>query len=240
MRTLAPAPVAGCHDSRASAGGAGMNSGRRAGKKVRHVKPFRRTLAALVLPPLAGCTYFEQRFTDFGDCVLWRWHQSALGVAAEAKVGPLDVGLGGWYADYGQGKDTWWQTPGFVLTNHGTGLPLTTISPITYGASWSNVFATRSSGNQPTAPTAYTDVNSWLGVSDVFDLDDNAPFLLSPARRVSDLFGVEVGVVPVFVGLRVGFNVAEFADALLGFVGIDLFADDGRPRPPTLPFQPGR
>jgi hypothetical protein len=218
----------------------GMNGGEGTCRKAPLVMPFRRRAIAVLFLPLAGCTYFEQRLTDFGDCVLWRWHQEALGVAVEAKVGPLDVGVGGWYADWGQGKDTWWQTPGFVLTNHGTGLPLTTISPIAYGASWSQLFATRSSGNQPTSPTAFADVNSWLLVSDVFDLDDGMPFELSGAQRVSDLFGVEVGVVPVFVGLRVGFNVAEFADALLGFVGIDIFADDGRPRPPTLPFQPGR
>lgn len=186
----------------------------------------------------AGCTYFEQRLVDLGDSVLWRWHQGALGVAVDAKVGPLDVCLGGWYADFGLGKDTWWQTPGFVMTNHGYGVPFTTLGPLAYGTSWSRVLATDSAGNHPGDPNAFDDVQSWLLVSDVFDFDDQSPFNLTPQRRISDLFGIEVGVVPVFVGLHLGVNVAEFADALLGFVGIDIFGDDGVPRPPTLPFVP--
>jgi hypothetical protein len=63
---------------------------------------------------------------------------------------------------------------------------------------------------------------------------------LSPARRVSDLFGVEVGVVPVIVGVRVGFNIAEFADLLLGCVFLDIFGDDGVERPPTKPYPGAR
>ncbi|MEO6595492.1 MAG: hypothetical protein ABIP94_12130 [Planctomycetota bacterium] len=188
--------------------------------------------------PLGSCTYLGQRLDDLGDCFLYRWHQNALGVAVEAKVGPFEAAVGGWYADWGWGKDTWWQQPGYVLTNHGTGIPFTTLGPIGYGQSWSRFFATSSGGNHPGAPDAFDDVRSWFGISDIFDLDDGVPFSLSPQRRVSDAFGIEVGVVPLFVGLRVGFNVAEFADLLLGFVGIDVFGDDGRVRPPTLPFIP--
>jgi hypothetical protein len=64
--------------------------------------------------------------------------------------------------------------------------------------------------------------------------------VLSPQRRIADLFGVEVGVVPVFVGARVGFNVVEFADFLLGFAFVDLMGDDGEKRPPTIPYRPMR
>lgn len=188
--------------------------------------------------PCGGCAYLRARYDDFNDCFLYRWHQDALGVAVEAKVGPLAGSVGGWYADWGYGKDTWWQQPGYVLTNHGTGIPFTTLGPVAYSDSWSRVFATGASGNHPAAPDAYDDVTSWLFLSDVFDLDDNLPFRLSPQQRVSDAFGVEVGVVPLFVGLRIGFNVAEFADLLLGFVGIDVFGDDGHTRPPTLPMIP--
>jgi hypothetical protein len=196
-----------------------------------------RLLATFALLPLAACSYLGQRLTDLHDCVLYRWNGDALGVAAEAKLGPIDLAVGGWFAEYGWGKDTWWQTPGHVMTNHGIGVPFTTLSPFS-GASWQRLFATSALGNHPGAPDAFTDVRGWLLVSDVFDLDDGAPWQLTPQRRISDLFGVEVGVVPLFWGARVGFNVAEFADALLGFVGIDLFADDGRPRPPTMPYVP--
>ncbi|MFY9345621.1 MAG: hypothetical protein WAT39_24230 [Planctomycetota bacterium] len=202
-------------------------------------RPRRNTiLPALLLPLLGGCSYFEQRLADLGDTVLWRWHDNALGVAVDAKVGPLAACLGGWYADFGQGKDTFWQAPGHVLTNHGTGVPFTTLSPLFYGTRWSRFLATSSAGNHPADPNAFDDTTSWLLLSDVFDLDDQSPFVLTPERRISDLFGIEVGVVPVFVSLHVGFNLYEFADALLGFVLLDIGGDDGVPRPPTLPFVP--
>ena len=54
--------------------------------------------------------------------------------------------LGGWYADGGVGKDTWWQRPGDTLTNHGYGVPITTIGPIAYGQSWSRFLVTGTSG----------------------------------------------------------------------------------------------
>lgn len=125
-----------------------------------------------------------------------------------------------------------------MLTNHGTGVPFTTLAPLIYDASLSRALATGSWGNCPQQPRAFDDVRSWLLISDVFDLDDNSPFELNTKHRIVDLFGVEVGIVPLFTGLHVGFNVAEFADALLGFVGIDIFGDDGVPRPATLPFVP--
>ena len=193
-------------------------------------------VAGLLLLP--SCAYFNQRLIDLHDCVLYRWNTDALGVAAEAKVGPLDLAVGGWYAEYGWGKDTWWQRPGYVMTNQGVGVPFTTLSPLGYGAPWSRLWATSALGNHPGAPDAFTDVRSWLCLSDVFDLDDGLPFRLSPKQRISDMFGIEVGLVPLFWGARVGFNVAEFADAPLGFVGIDIFGDDGVPRPPTVPFVP--
>ncbi|MBL8751746.1 MAG: hypothetical protein JNK15_00490 [Planctomycetes bacterium] len=197
-----------------------------------------RPLALLAALPFTSCAYMQARGVDLADSFLWRWHGEALGVAVEAKVGPLDLGVGGWYADSGTGKDTWWQQPGLLMTNHGYGVPFTTLSPLAYGASWSRLFATRTTGNHPAAPDAYDDATSWLVVADVFDLDDQSPFVLTPARRISDLFGIEVGVAPVLVQATVGFNVAEFADFLLGFVLLDVFGDDGVPRPKTVPFVP--
>jgi hypothetical protein len=192
----------------------------------------------LALLPLGSCAYWRERATDLHDCILYRWHTDAFGVAVEAKLGPLDAALGGWYAEYGWGKDTFWQQPGFVMTNHGMGVPFTTVSPLAYGGTWDRLFATSAYGNHPGAPDAFTDVHGWLGVSDVFDLDNGSPFVLSPQRRVADLFGIEVGLAPLFWGARVGVNVAELADALLGFVGIDVMGDVGVARPPTMPFVP--
>lgn len=195
-----------------------------------------RASALLLLPMAAACSYVDQRLADLHDCFVYRWHQDALGVGADAKVGPLGLAVGGWYSEYGWGKDTWWQTPGYTLTNHGTGVPFTTLGPLGYGQSWSRFFATGSTGNHPDDPKAYDDVTSWILLSDVFDLDDSSPFAVTPAGRLVDAFGVEVGVAPLFWQLHVGFNIAEFADFTLGLIGIDVFADDGVERPPTLPY----
>lgn len=199
----------------------------------------RHLLAVTVaLLPLASCSYWQRRMVDLNDCVLYRFTSSALGVAVEAKLGPLDAAVGGWYSEYGWGKDTFWQRPGYVLTNFGWGVPFTTVSPIAYGGSLGDFFATSALGNHPGAPDAFIDNRSYLLVSDIFDFDDNYPFRPSTARRISDLFGIEVGAVPLFWGARLGFNVAEFTDFVLGFVGLDIMGDDGVPRPPTLPAVP--
>ena len=201
--------------------------------------PMRRKLSALLLLlPITACTYVDQRLQDLEDCVVWRWHGSAFGASAAAKVGPLAGSVGGWLADGGVGKDSWWQRPGATLKNHGYGLPVTTLGPLAYGQSWSRVLATGTSGNHVQAPGAFDDVTSWLLVSDVFDLDRSAPFALTPEQRLVDLFGVELGLTPVFVHAHVGFNVAEFVDFTAGVFGLDLFGDDRVKRPPTLPYVP--
>jgi|GEM_PF-3877124 len=200
---------------------------------------MRRSLRTLLLfAPLTACAYIDQRLTDLEDCVVWRWHGRALGASAEAKVGPLAGALGAWYADGGVGKDSWWQRPGQTLTNHGYGVPITTIGPLAYGQSWSRILATSTRGNHIQAPGAFDDVTSWALVSDVVDLDDRGPFALTPSQRLVDLFGVEVGLTPLFVHAHVGFNLAEFVDFTVGWFGLDLFGDDRVQRPPTLPYVP--
>ncbi len=201
---------------------------------------MRRHLLMLSLLPTFACAYLEQRATDLGDCVVWRWHQDALGASADAKVGPLQVGVGGWFAEWGVGKDTWWQRSGYTLTNHGNGVPITTVGPLAYGQAWSRLFATSTTGNHVLDPNSYDDVTSWLFVSDVLDLDGESPFALTPEQRLVDLFGVEVGLTPVFVHAHAGFNLAEFVDFTLGWFGLDLFGDDHVPRPPTVPALPAR
>jgi len=192
----------------------------------------------LLLLPFAACSYVNARFADFGDCFIYRWQSDAFGFGADAKVGPFAAVIGGWHSEYGYGKDTWWQTPGYTLTNHGTGIPFTTLGPIGYGQDLSRALATGTTGNHVSDPNSYDDVTSWLLLSDVFDLDDSSPFALTPTQRFVDMFGVEVGVAPLFLQAHVGFNVAEFADFVLGIFYIDIFLDDAVRRPPTLPYVP--
>ena len=192
----------------------------------------------LLLLPFAACSYVDARLTDFGDCFIYRWQSEAFGVGADAKIGPASVVIGGWYSEYGYGKDTWWQAPGYTLTNHGTGIPFTTLGPIGYGQNFSRFFATGTTGNHVADPKGFDDVTSWLFVSDVFDLDNGSPYALTPAQKVVDMFGVEVGLAPLFLQAHVGFNVAEFVDFTLGIFYLDIFGDDGVRRPPTLPYVP--
>ena len=193
---------------------------------------------ALLLLPFGACRYVDARLRDLGDCFIYRWQHDAFGFGADAKVGPVELVVGGWYSEYGSGKDTWWQTPGYTMTAHGTGVPFTTLGPLGYGQSFWRLFATGTTGNHVADPNGYDDVTSWLLLSDVFDLDDSSPFALTPAQRVVDMFGVEVGVAPLFWQAHVGFNIAEFLDFTLGFFLIDIFGDDAVRRPPTVPYVP--
>lgn len=210
----------------------------RRGDRTRPTMTRRPLLTLLSLLPVTACTYLDQRMTDLQDCVVWRWHDSALGASAEAKVGPLGGAIGGWYADGGVGKDSWWQRPGYTLTNHGYGVPFTTLGPLMYGQSWSRLFATSTSGNHVQDPKGFDDVTSWLLVRDALDLDRGGPFALTPTQRLVDLFSVELGVTPAFVHAHLGFNLAEFVDFTLGWFGVDLFGDDLVERPPTVPYLP--
>ena len=74
----------------------------------------RRWLPLAPLLSCASCSYLDARLVDLHDCVLYRWNTDAFGVAVEAKLGPLDAAVGGWYSEYGWGKDTFWQRPGYV------------------------------------------------------------------------------------------------------------------------------
>jgi hypothetical protein len=49
---------------------------------------------------------------------------------------------------------------------------------------------------------------------------------LTLKHKIIDQFGLEVGAFGGVVGTRVGFNPLEFADFLLGFLGLDLLFDD--------------
>ena len=126
------------------------------------------------------------------------------------------------------------------MTNHGTGVPFTTLGPLGYGQSFTRLFATGTTGNHVADPNGYDDVTSWLLLSDVFDLDDNSPFALTTAQRCVDLFGIEVGLAPLFWQAHVGFNLAEFVDFTLGIFLIDIFGDDAVKRPHTVPFLPAK
>ena len=68
------------------------------GRRVRTaLPPMRRaTLLSCLLLSSTACTYVDQRLTDLSDCFVWRWHGTALGASAEAKVGPIAGALGGW------------------------------------------------------------------------------------------------------------------------------------------------
>ena len=197
-----------------------------------------RCLALLLLLPFGACRYVDARLTDLGDCFIYRWQSDAFGAGADVKIGPVAAVVGGWYSEYGYGKDTWWQKPGYTLTNHGTGIPFTTLVPIIYGQDISRLIVTGTTGDHVANPNGFDDVTSWLFIADVFDLDDGSPFALTPAQRVVDAFGVEVGLAPLFWQAHVGFNLAEFVDFTLGIFMIDIFGDDAVKRPPTLPFVP--
>ena len=197
-----------------------------------------RGLALLLLLPFGACRYVDSRLTDLGDCFIYRWQSGAFGAGADIKIGPVAAVVGGWYSEYGYGKDTWWQKPGYTLTNHGTGIPFTTLGPIGYGQDISRLIATGTTGDHVANPNGFDDVTSWLFIADVFDLDDGSPFALTPAQRAVDAFGVEVGLAPLFWQAHVGFNLAEFIDFTLGIFMIDIFGDDAVKRPPTLPVVP--
>lgn len=49
---------------------------------------------------------------------------------------------------------------------------------------------------------------------------------LTTKHKIIDQFGLELGAFGGVVGTRVGFNPLEFADFLLGFLGLDLLFDD--------------
>ncbi len=82
----------------------------------------------------------------------------------------------------------------------------------------------RDLGNDPRRTTAFMDASFAKGPAPSPTPRRRAG--LTTKHKFIDQFGIEVGAFGGIVGTRAGFNPLEFADFLLGFLGLDLLFDD--------------
>ena len=82
----------------------------------------------------------------------------------------------------------------------------------------------RGQSNDPRRTTAFMDASFAKGPAPSPTPRRRAG--LTTKHKFIDQFGIEVGAFGGIVGSRVGFNPLEFADFLLGFLGIDVLFDD--------------
>lgn len=177
-------------------------------------------LVLLVLP-LCGCTYFQNRAADFGD--MWRLNAEigALGLEADVKLGELaHIGVG---------------MKGF--SRHGTTYLIDQESK-----DWAEIYLPVSLvyafGKEPFAlhyVYALGDTRSvyvWWW-NPYVAAQDRCFMLLPPLteqhssrRTLLHAFDVEVSAFVLVFGIEIGFSLGEFVDFLLGLFTIDIAGDD--------------
>jgi len=156
-----------------------------------------------------------------------------LGVTAEARVCTIGLGAGGarsWRA--GVERKRLWETWEEVAL----GLPVTTVSGL--------IEAMRERPLGETEPATTTLLDSYVrGPPERYEVFYSLVMLFAYEMR-DDRFGMETSHLEDYfwieagagagIGVRVGFNVAEFLDFLLGWAAIDVLEDDGPALDPII------
>jgi len=184
-------------------------------------------LLTLTLWP--SCAYLSNRALDANEFVLAD-AQLGVGVSADAKAGPVAAGVGWSLGAYSVGKSTWWS--GLHAFREGSaGVPLAQVSAFVGSASKGSgrgvfgLFATHG-----LVKSAVPGFDPGPMEDQIFARGAFLGIALPPERpmpdAVVDYFGVEAGVFLGVVGTRLGFNVAEFSEFLLGWFGLDILGDD--------------
>jgi len=201
------------------------------------MKTMKIAVLCVLLATLTGCAYLSDRGRDFADC--WRLSGSLhLGVTAQARA--LVFGYGtGLAATYRVGTESkgiyqrWKEKEmGFPVMNL-LGLWGVTVHGSHKGCNFSK---------------ALTAIMLWGGYSSFGTIEsDNSedveykiirstyipvisfPVISEPGRKfyedITDLFWIEAGGGAI-IGIRAGFNLAEFSDFLLGWTTLDILGDD--------------
>jgi hypothetical protein len=147
---------------------------------------------------LFGCSYLEQRGNDFLDCFKVSC-DVGLGGNLHLQVGPIGSGVGYWEgAEYGFfGRDRLESRTSLYI-----GLIVTHFESVSHGQGRSEL------------------VLSWL-----YTWTFPNVVLMGDGVSIVDMFWVTIQF-RCLLGFRVGFNLAEFADFILGFFGLDICGDD--------------
>lgn len=150
-----------------------------------------------------SCMYMENRLNDFTDSFVCTC-DAGLGVSAYAHPGIFGVGVGGWGGySFGLERKSYFG----VSDEFHIGLPFSLIPyhSMWCGTSWSAV-----------------DYNKGAECSYLYNL-----FIIHAEGTGSWLGYFRIIIsARVFVGAKIGFNIAEFADFILGFGNLDIANDD--------------
>jgi HEAT repeat protein len=191
----------------------------------------RRLLAAVAVACClgTGCRYLENRGRDFLDSFKIS-ADAGLGVEAHVRAGPAAVGAGFWVG-YGAGIETkgrpatWVEgsaglpfsmllVPLALDFQHGLGGGEPDVPPLLGLLASHAEIVNGANPSRPSKGTSRAAFWFWM----IEDEDDDE-------RTWGDLFWIEASA-RCLVGLKAGFNVAEFADFLLGWFGLDIASDD--------------
>jgi hypothetical protein len=170
-------------------------------------------LAATVLLASPGCLYLSKRAHDWQDC--WRVSVSAgLGAKAHLQLGALGFGVGYWDG-YEAG----------YFENEGLGVYRSSYFgiPIPFNLA----LLPFDSGSRPHYVFTHRDrIEGWGSNLGLFHLTMRSYEKNRKPPYVS-IWWYEIDL-RFFVGIRLGVNIAEFADFILGWFGIDIMGDDRR------------
>lgn len=210
----------------------------------------------------SGCAgYWADRGADLDEVVIYSL-QFGYGLEADARVGILDAGVGLGSNGSGWGKPNWWAEQKVIAESNAV-FPLTLLAlmpsdnedpsasrldALEFHRIRRTVLEREDSKERVTF--AYERA-AFLGVQCPFpwrrgelpaaeSAADEAPSSLNGRQWGIDGFSIEAGLFAGVVGARVGVNLAELCDFILGFTGLDILGDDARPEPPSPTVVPNR
>ena len=175
---------------------------------------------------LCGCSYFKDRVNDSMDIIKLS-ADVGIGVSAYAHLGLIGIGTGLWNGNnYGFGRKDSFGT----IKEQYLGVPVSQIAGITHGGHYalspwltSVVFIKSDRYN---IRGKYTFTKGYFLVWPVLYYDeDNNYDCRANISSWMEYFWIEVSA-RIFVGTKIGVNLAEIVDFVLGIFTIDIGSDD--------------
>ena len=192
-------------------------------------------LVGICLFPACG-HYWENRLRDLDQCVLYDV-QYGLGLSADVRVTRLAAGVGLSTAGTAIGKIDWWEEP-MCFEEDSYGIPVLQLLGLAISSGLVKAKGTPSVGlgmipmtcgvrRLGEIPDKIRGRSKEVEHSDIAFMLAAIPVGKYDSRKILiDSFGIEMDAFVGLGGFRLGFNVAEFADLLLGFTSVDLLGDD--------------
>jgi len=167
---------------------------------------------------LSSCEYLQNRGEDLSDCFKASIGAGA-GISLRAKFGPVCLSAGGW-TGYSIGLEE--KSSINIWNEHVVGIPFTTLFGIGFNVMYKFSLPAIFISDFHFVTRYYPPL---VGGEDIMSYYIWFRRMQKKQIKIEDYFWIEASLY-VFAGIKLGFNILEFSDFILGWFGIDILNDD--------------